>query len=119
MKNCQACKDLKPLRPPQVTTIQAVNLILQIQALALGVIMDSSFWFDTINLGWFIVHMRSHRLNYSFSEYCFIFTNSVDPDEMLHYATFHQDIHCLSKYSETGVKRSLENKQNKDLYDKW
>ena len=28
----------------------------------------------------------------------FTFTNSVDPDEMQHYAEFHMDLHCLQKY---------------------
>ena len=28
----------------------------------------------------------------------FVFTNSVDPDEMPHYAAFHLGLHCLSKY---------------------
>ena len=28
----------------------------------------------------------------------FTFTNSVDPDEMQHYAAFHLGIHCLQKY---------------------
>ena len=26
------------------------------------------------------------------------FTNSVDPDEMQHYAAFHLGLHCLQKY---------------------
>ena len=29
----------------------------------------------------------------------FTFTNSVDPDGMQHYATFHLGPHCLQKYS--------------------
>ena len=28
----------------------------------------------------------------------FILANSADPDEMLHYAALHLDIHCLTKY---------------------
>ena len=32
----------------------------------------------------------------------FTFTNSVDPDEMQHYAAFHLGIHCLPKYSFGG-----------------
>ena len=32
----------------------------------------------------------------------FIFTNSADPDEMLHYAAFHEGLHCLSKYPFRG-----------------
>ena len=30
---------------------------------------------------------------------CFIFANSVDPDEMPHYAAFHLGLHCLPKYT--------------------
>ena len=32
------------------------------------------------------------------SEYLFTFTNSVDPDEMQHFAAFHLGLHCLQKY---------------------
>ena len=32
----------------------------------------------------------------------FTFTNSVDPDEMQHYAAFHLGLHCLQKYSFRG-----------------
>ena len=31
-----------------------------------------------------------------------LFTNSVDPDEMQHYAAFHLGLHCLQKYSFRG-----------------
>ena len=34
----------------------------------------------------------------------FTFTNSVDPDEMQHYAAFHLGLHCLQK-SHLGVCR--------------
>ena len=30
------------------------------------------------------------------------FTNSVDSDEMQHYAAFHLGLHCLQKYSFSG-----------------
>ena len=30
------------------------------------------------------------------------FTNSVGPDEMQHYAAFHQGLHCLQKNSFRG-----------------
>ena len=33
----------------------------------------------------------------------FTFTNSVDPDEMQHYAAFHLGLHCLQKYSGSVV----------------
>ena len=54
--------------------------------------MDSSFWFDTINLGLSIVHTCVYIgvLGYYFVTlfFClkifFTFTDSVDPDEMQH-----------------------------------
>ena len=33
-----------------------------------------------------------------------IIANSVDPDEMQHYAAFHQGLHCLPKYSFSGLQ---------------
>ena len=36
------------------------------------------------------------------SEDLFTFINSVDPDEMQHYAAFHLGLHCLQKYSLRG-----------------
>ena len=49
---------------------------------------------------------------YFLSDDYFMFTNSVDPDEMQHYAALHLGLHCLQKYSlrgfpnTTGVKVS-------------
>ena len=34
----------------------------------------------------------------------FTFTNSVDPDQMQHYAAFHLGLHCLQKYSFRGFR---------------
>ena len=31
-----------------------------------------------------------------------VYFNSVDPDEMQHYAAFHLGLHCLQKYSFRG-----------------
>ena len=31
----------------------------------------------------------------------FTLTNSVEPDEMTHYAAFHLGLHCLQRYSNT------------------
>ena len=36
----------------------------------------------------------------------FVFTNSVDPDEMSHYAAFHLDLHCLLAKVQMYVLRS-------------
>ena len=33
----------------------------------------------------------------------FTFTNSVDPDEMQHFAAFHLGLPCLQKYSFRGI----------------
>ena len=38
------------------------------------------------------------KLLYFLPEDIFTFTNSVDPDEMQHYAAFHLGLHCLPKY---------------------
>ena len=40
----------------------------------------------------------------------FVLANSVDPDEMLHYAAFHLGLHCLPKYhfGVTSVQRVKE-----------
>ena len=42
--------------------------------------------------------------SYNLKKYCILsedfctFTNSIDIEEMLHYAAFHLGIHCLQKY---------------------
>ena len=33
----------------------------------------------------------------------FVFANSADPDEMLHYAAFHLGLYCLPKYTHLWV----------------
>ena len=76
--------------------------------------MDSSFWFDTIQLGWSIVYIKGSQViilkkkkkkkkkkNSEFLslKIVFVLTDSENPDEMLHYAAFHQGLHCLPKYA--------------------
>ena len=34
------------------------------------------------------------------------FTNSIDPDEMQHYAAFHPGLHCLQKHSFRGFPKT-------------
>ena len=34
------------------------------------------------------------------------YLNSVDPDEMQHYAAFHLGFHCLQKYSFRGFRNT-------------
>ena len=36
----------------------------------------------------------------------FTFTNSVDPDEMQHYAAFHLGLYCLQKFSFRGFPKT-------------
>ena len=75
--------------------------ISNILFLTLCILMDSSFWFDTMNLG--KVHCTYLGVSgYNFLKknvfclkFCFTLTNSVDPDAMQHYAVFHQGLHCL------------------------
>ena len=72
--------------------------------------MDSSFLFDTINLGWSIVYIEGpqviiFKMCITFSEDCFCqIANSVDPDEMLPHATFHLGLHFLQKYQFMGFQ---------------
>ena len=54
-----------------------------------------------------------------FKKYCillsedfFTFTNSIDPDEMQHYAAFHLGLHCLQKYSFRGFPNTKGFKKN-------
>ena len=61
--------------------------------------MDSSFWFDTINLGWSIVYIERPHYEYSFQikilflSLKIVFVNSVDTDDMPHL-----DFHCLRRF---------------------
>ena len=67
--------------------------------------MDSSFWFDTINLEWPTVWIEgitcynSQIQLYIFLKSVDVLASSVDPDEMPHYAAFHLDLHSLPKYT--------------------
>ena len=69
--------------------------------------MDSSFWYEAINLGWPSVYIEGlqviiSRKNIFISLKCvLILANSVDPDEMPHHAAFHLGLHCFLKYAFT------------------
>ena len=69
----------------------------QTSCLTLYALIDSSFWFEIISLGEFIVYSEGSKVIISkyncisFSEYCF----SVDPDEMPHDVAFQLCLHCL------------------------
>ena len=43
----------------------------------------------------------------SVPEDCFNLANSTDPDEMLPYAAFHLDLHCLPKYLFTDIQNEM------------
>ena len=68
--------------------------------------MDSSFWFETINLGRSIVYIKgsqviiSKQKYISFSEDIYVLANSLDPDEIMpHSVAFHLCFHSLLKYA--------------------
>ena len=47
-----------------------------------------------------------HKNSILLSEYLLTLTNSVDPDEMQHYAAFHLGLHCLQKYLFRGLLKN-------------
>ena len=59
-------------------------------------------------MGWPIAHIEGCQIIifkyivFFCLKISFKFTNSVDPDEMQHYAAFHLGLHCLQKYSFMG-----------------
>ena len=67
--------------------------------------MDSSLWFDKLNLEWSIVYYEGSQVIISqlncipFSEIVFVLANSVEFDEKLQYAAFNLGFHCLPKYA--------------------
>ena len=68
---------------------------IQMKAIRMGVsIMYFKGSQDSISQLWCI----------SVPENCFTVTNSVDPDEMPHYAAFHLGLHCLPEYPSRGFK---------------
>ena len=85
--------------------------------LTLCILIVSSFWFETRNLGSPYYISRGVRLNlkkknvvFFFLKIFFTFTNSVDPDEMQHFAAFHLGLHCVQKYSFRGFPNTKGNK---------
>ena len=52
----------------------------------------SYFWFDT-------QPGMVHCTYYILRGQVFVLANSVDRDEMPHYAAFHHGLHCLPKYA--------------------
>ena len=50
-----------------------------------------------INLGVSVYILKKDIVFFCLKTF-FTFSNSVDPDEMQHYAAFHLGLHCLQKY---------------------
>ena len=64
---------------------------------------------DTVNSGWSIVYIEGSQVIISPKKFPFfslmidfVLANSADPDEMVHEAAFHLDLHCLPKYPSGG-----------------
>ena len=57
---------------------------------------------DKLMVGGIVFHKHSFQFSINIVLFClkiiFIFTNSVDSDEMQHYAAFRLSLHCLQKY---------------------
>ena len=72
--------------------------------ITLYLLIDSSFWFDTINLEWFIVYIEGLHVIFCKQivilslKIIFVLANSVDPNEMPHNAAFHLGLHCMPKH---------------------
>ena len=83
------------------------------QLLTHCILIDYFILFDTINLEYFIVHIKECQV-IIFQTYgmmfcrmiSFTFTNIVGPVEMQHYAAFHMGLHCLQKYSFRGFSNT-------------
>ena len=59
-----------------------------------------SFWFDRINHVWSIEYINGSQVKIFYPQIIsLIFGNSVDLNEMLHYAAFHLGLNCLLKYA--------------------
>ena len=82
--------------------------------LFLYVTMEFPIKFDIVKSEWSIVYIEwtqgiiSNKKNL-FLKINFVFANSADPDEMLHYAAFHLGLYCLSKYPLRGFSLQRAN----------
>ena len=71
--------------------------------------MDFPIHIDTISMGlptlYFKgLHVVISKLRCISMKFFYILANSADPDEMQHYAAFHQGLHCLTKYPIRGFQ---------------
>ena len=84
-----------------------------IKVLTLCILMDFPKYIDAISIGLPILYFNkgsqvdfSKLIYISVSEIVLILANSVDPDEMQHYAAFHLGLHCLQKHPFRGFKNT-------------
>ena len=86
-------------------------LIFSLTLLFLYALIDSSFWFDTLNyLGWSISYIKGCynfqiKIVFLSLKMIMVLANSVEPDEMPHYAAFHLCLHC-KVFAEVGIQES-------------
>ena len=59
-------------------------------------------WDSQLYVSWH-VGLQFSIFDYFCQKIIFTFTNSVDPNEMQHYAAFHQGLHGLQKHSSSGL----------------
>ena len=63
--------------------------------------MNSSIWFGSLRLEWFIVHFKGSQVIIYLlrctlvDEDCFCIRSSADPDEIPHSTAFHVGLHSL------------------------
>ena len=77
------------------------SIAVVVAALTLRILIDFPIHIDTICMGLPIVYFKGSQVEFlMYDVFCslkvvLIIANSVDPDEMQHYAAFHLDLHCL------------------------
>ena len=78
--------------------------------------MDYPMYIDTISMELSIVYFKVLPVKILSNNVCLflkivILANSADPDEMLSYAPFYLDLHCLPKYLFMGIQNKRVNIQ--------
>ena len=63
-----------------------------------------------------VIIFKKYSILLSEDLFSFTFKNSVDSDEMQHYAAFHLGIHCLQKYSYRSTRLGVLRIQRLNIY---
>ena len=71
--------------------------------------MEFPIKFDTVKSGWFIVYIEGSQITLLSLKINFVLANGADPDEMPHYAAFHQGLHLLGFLVFKGLINSQPN----------